>query len=146
MDAGLITVKTFENNKEIYLKRSYRGKTEDRPFGEELKLRGATDQVTYDEYLKIYKKQKAYTTTSDVRINKTRGLFTEVAGKKKLVKGHKGWEILESSKANIKNITDDFNKKIKATRGKKKKAELEAAKKKALAEERVDIRWQYTKP
>ena len=146
VDAGLITVKTFENNKEIYLKRSYRGKTEDRPFGEELKLRGATDQVTYDEYLKIYKKQKAYTTTSDVRINKTRGLFTEVAGKKKLVKGHKGWEILESSKANIKNITDDFNKKIKATRGKKKKAELEAAKKKALAEERVDIRWQYTKP
>ena len=55
-----------------------------------------------------------------------------------------GWD--KPFKANIKNITDDFNKKIKATRGKKKKAELEAAKKKALAEERVDIRWQYTKP
>ena len=146
VDAGLITVKTFEKNKATYLKRSYRGKTEDRPFGEELKLRGATDSVTHDEYLKIYKKQKAYTTTSDVRINKTRGLFSEVAGKKKLVKGHKGWEILESSKANLKTITDDFNKKIKATRGKKKKAELTTKKNQALKDERVDIRWQYTKP
>ena len=146
VDAGLITVKTFENNKNIYLKRSYRGKTEDRPFGEELKLRGATDSVTHDEYLKIYKKQKAYTTTSDIRINKTKGLFSEVAGKKKVVKGHKGWEILESSKANLKTITDDFNKKIKATRGKKKKAELTALKKQTLKDARVDIRWQYTKP
>ena len=39
-----------------------------------------------------------------------------------------------------------FNKKIKDTRGKKKKAELTAAKKKALEEMRIDIRWQYTKP
>tara|TARA_R100001594_G_scaffold142703_1_gene189867 strand:+ start:1378 stop:5073 length:3696 start_codon:yes stop_codon:yes gene_type:complete len=146
VDAGLLTVKTFENNKDIYLKRSYRGKLEDRPFGEELKLRGATDEVTHDEYLKIYKKQKAYTTTSDVRIHKTKGLFTEVAGTKKLVKGHKGWELLESSKANLKTITDKFNKKIKATRGKNKKAELVAAKKQALKDERVEIRWQYTKP
>ena len=122
MDAGLITIKTFEKNKSIYLKRSYRGKTEDRPFGEELKLRGATDSVTYEEYLKIYKKQKAYTTTSDIRANKTRGLFKDVEGKKKLIKGHQGWEILESSKANRKNIIDSFNKKIKDTRGKKKKA------------------------
>ena len=53
VDAGLMPAKTFEKNKSIYLKRSYRGKTEDRPFGEELKLRGATDSVTYDEYLKI---------------------------------------------------------------------------------------------
>ena len=146
VDVGLITVKTFEKNKATYLKRSYRGKTEDRPFGEELKLRGATDSVSHDEYLKIYKKQKAYTTTSDVRANKTRGLFREVEGKKKLIKGHKGWEILESSKANLKNITDDFNKKIKATRGKNKKAELVAAKKQALKDTRVDMRWQYTKP
>jgi len=146
VDAGLLTVKTFEKNKDIYLKRSYRGKLEDRPFGEELKLRGATDSVTHDEYLKIYKKQKAYTTTSDVRIHKTKGLFTEVAGKKKLIKGHKGWEILESSKANLKTIADDFNKKIKATRGKKKKAELTVKKNQALKDERVDMRWQYTKP
>ncbi len=146
VDAGLMTAKTFEKNKSIYLKRSYRGKTEDRPFGEELKLRGATDSVTYDEYLKIYKKQKAYTTTSDIRANKTKGLFKDVEGKKKLIKGHQGWEILESSKANRKNIIDSFNKKIKDTRGKKKKAELTAAKKKALEEMRIDIRWQYTKP
>jgi len=146
VDMGLITVKTFEKNKDIYLKRSYRGKLEDRPFGEELKLRGATDSVPYAEYLKIYKKQKAYTTTSDVRASKTRGLFREVEGEKKLIKGHKGWEILESSKANRKNIIDSFNKKIKATRGKNKKAELAATKKKALEEMAIDMRWQYTKP
>ena len=56
---GLITAETFKRNKNIYLKRSYRGKIEDRPFGEELKLRGATAKITKDEYLKIYKKTKS---------------------------------------------------------------------------------------
>jgi len=42
-------------------------------------------------------------------------------GKKKLIKGHRGWEILESSKAEMQNITDKYNNKIKLTRNKKKK-------------------------
>jgi hypothetical protein len=46
VDMGLITPQTFKRNKDIYLKRSYKGKTEDRPFGEELKTRGVTDTVT----------------------------------------------------------------------------------------------------
>jgi hypothetical protein len=146
VDAGLITRETFEQNKKIYLKRSYRGKLEDRPFGEELKLRGATDRVSLGEYDKIYKKQKAYTTTSDIRANKTRGIFTVVEGKKKLIKDHKGWEILESSKAKIQDLSDKFDNQIKATRGKNKKAELITKKRKALDELEIDIRWQYTKP
>jgi len=144
VDMGLITRETFEKNKNIYIKRSYRGKLENRPFGEELKNRGATTSVTVKEFDDIYKKQKAYTTTSQKQ-NKD-GIFVEVEGPKKVVKGHRGWEMLESSKANIQNITDDFNKKIKLTRSKKKKAQLIADKKKALDEVQVDIRWEYTKP
>ena len=117
IDAGLITRKTFEENKNKYLKRSYRGKLEDRPFGEELKLRGATERVTKEEYLKIFKKQKAYTTTSEVRPSK--GLFKEVEGKKKLIKGHKGWELLYTSEKQLKKLKKD---------------------------DVVEIRWQFTKP
>ncbi len=41
VDMGLLSPATFKKNKDTYIKRSYRGKLEDRPFGEELKLRGA---------------------------------------------------------------------------------------------------------
>ena len=118
VDAGLITRETFNRNKNIYLKRSYRGKLEDRPFGEELKLRGATLKVTKDEYNKIYKKQKAYTTTSEAQEKKT-GFFIEAQGKKKLIKGHRGWELLPSSEAGFKKLKKD---------------------------DTVEIRWEYTKP
>ena len=36
IDMGLITKETFNRNKNIYIKRSYKGKLENRPFGEEL--------------------------------------------------------------------------------------------------------------
>ena len=118
VDAGLITRETFAKNKNIYLKRSYRGKLKDRPFGEELKLRGATLKVTKDEYNKIYKKQKAYTTTSEA-VQKKTGLFVEKEGTKKLIKNHRGWELLPSSETNFKKL---------------KKNDM------------VEIRWEYTKP
>ena len=118
VDAGLITRETFAKNKNIYLKRSYRGKLKDRPFGEELKLRGATLKVTKDEYNKIYKKQKAYTTTSET-VQKKTGLFVEKEGTKKLIKNHRGWELLPSSETNFKKL---------------KKNDM------------VEIRWEYTKP
>ena len=146
VDMGLITKETFRRNKDIYLKRSYRGKLENRPFGEELKNRGATipGGVTLGEFNKVYKKQKAYTTTSQKQSKD--GIFREVEGPKKLIKGHRGWELLPSSKIEIKKITDPFDTKIKATKSKKKKAELTAAKKKATDDIKVDIRWEYTKP
>ena len=118
VDAGLITAKTFQENKNKYLKRSYKGKLEDRPFGEELKLRGATLKVTKDEYNKIYKKQKAYNTTSEVLDNKSK-LFKEVEGRKKLIKGHKGWELLYTSERELRKLKKD---------------------------DVVEIRWQFTKP
>jgi len=118
VDMGLISPQTFERNKNIYLKRSYKGKLEDRPFGEELKLRGATLTVTKDEYNKIYKKQKAYTTTTQDADKKT-GLFLDTQGKKQLIKNHRGWELLGTSEK-------DFNK-LKKT-------------------DEVQIRWEFTKP
>ena len=117
VDMGLITKETFKRNKDIYLKRSYRGKLENRPFGEELKNRGATLTVTKDEYNKIYKKQRAYTTTSQKQSKD--GIFREVEGSKKLIKGHRGWELLPSSETAFKKLKKD---------------------------DPVNIRWEYTKP
>ena len=117
VDMGLITKETFKRNKDIYLKRSYRGKLENRPFGEELKNRGATLTVTKDEYNKIYKKQRAYTTTSQKQSKD--GIFREVEGSKKLIKGHRGWELLPSSETGFKKLKKD---------------------------DPVNIRWEYTKP
>ena len=117
VDMGLITKETFRRNKDIYLKRSYRGKLENRPFGEELKNRGATLTVTKDEYNKIYKKQKAYTTTSQKQSKD--GIFREVEGPKKLIKGHRGWELLPSTETGFKKLKKN---------------------------DPVNIRWEYTKP
>ena len=104
VDMGLLSPATFKKNKDTYIKRSYRGKLEDRPFGEELKLRGAVQEVSKDEYLKIYKKQKAYTTTSQKQTKD--GLFIEAEAEaaKKLIKGHRGWELLETSKKQLKKL------------------------------------------
>ena len=144
IDMGLITKETFNRNKNIYIKRSYRGKLENRPFGEELKHRGATDKTTLKEFDEVYKKQKAYTTTSQ-KVSKD-GIFKEAEGKKKLIKGHKGWEILESSKVEMQLITDKYNNKIRLTKNKNKRLKLIADKKKELDEMQINIRWEYTKP
>ena len=144
IDMGLITKETFNRNKNIYIKRSYKGKLENRPFGEELKHRGATDKITLKEFDEVYKKQKAYTTTSQ-KVSKD-GIFKEAEGTKKLIKGHKGWEILESSKVEMQLITDKWNNKIRLTKNKNKKSKLIADKKKELDEMQINIRWEYTKP
>ena len=148
IDMGLITRETFERNKNIYIKRSYKGKLENRPFAEELKNRGAkAKNIPLKEFDEVYKKQKAYTTTSVTRTEgKEKGIFTDVEGKKKILKGHRGWELLESSKAKIQKETDTFNEKINKARTKKKKAELIKEKKIALGNIEVDARWEFTKP
>ena len=148
VDMGLITKETFNRNKNIYIKRSYKGKLENRPFAEELKNRGAkAEGILLKEFDEVYKKQKAYTTTSEIRTEgKKKGIFTDVEGKKKILKGHRGWELLESSKAKIQKETDTFNEKISKARTKKKKAELIKEKKIALGNIEVDARWEFTKP
>ena len=118
VDMGLISPITFKRNKDIYLKRSYRGKLEDRPFGEELRNRGATLIITKDEYNKLYKKQKAYTTTTQ-DLDKKTGLFRQAEGKRKLIKGHRGWELLGTSQKEFRKLK---------------------------ANDEVQIRWEFTKP
>jgi len=117
VDVGLITRETFERNKQTYLKRSYVDFADKRKYGEELRARGAIQTVTKRAYLNIYKKQKAYTTTGLEQDPK--GLFKLVQGPKKLLKGHRGWELLGTSEK-------QFNK-LKGT-------------------DEVQIRWEYTKP
>ena len=118
VDLGLLKPETFKKNKEIYLKRSYVDFEDTRKFGEELRLRGAGPfKVLKSEYRDIYKKQKAYTTTSfDLG---TDSIFKEVKGPKKLIKGHKGWELLNLSKKQYQKLKDN---------------------------DIVEIRWEYTKP
>ena len=117
VDVGLITKETFQRNKDTYLKRSYVDYADKRKYGEELRTRGAVETVTKRDYLKIYKPQKAYTTTGLEK--DPNGLFKLVQGPKKLLKNHRGWELLGTS-------LKDF-KKLKAT-------------------DDVTIRWEYTKP
>jgi len=82
IDMGLITKETFNRNKNIYIKRSYRGKLENRPFAEELKHRGATQKTTIKEFDEVYKGQQAYTTTSQ-KVSKD-GIFKEAEREKKI--------------------------------------------------------------
>jgi hypothetical protein len=117
VDIGLITKETFKRNKETYLKRSYVDYADARKYGEELRVRGAIETVTKRDYLKIYKPQRAYTTTGLKRDSD--GLFKLVQGPKKLLPNHRGWELLNTSQKQFKNLkpTDE-----------------------------VQIRWEYTKP
>ena len=131
VDMGILSPATFLRNKDTYLKRTYsKYKDEPREFGEELKLRGAYQKVTKQEYEDYYKDQIAFTTTSlrekeifeleDVPgATGKKYLFEDVVGKKERLKNHRGWELLNSSEKDYA--------KLKPT-------------------DEVEIRWEFTKP
>ena len=132
VDMGILNPATFADNKASYLKRTYsKYKDEPREFGEELRLRGAYQKVTKQEYEDYYKDQIAFTTTSLVEKpikeledvpgakGKLKYLFEDVAGKKERLKGHKGWELLNTSEAQYAKLGPG---------------------------DEVEIRWQFTKP
>ena len=132
VDMGILSPATFEKNKNIYLKRTYsKYKDDTRKFGEELRLRGAYQKVSKQEYEDYFKEQKAFTTTSLIEKpifeledvpgpkGKLKYLFDDVQGKKEVLKNHRGWELLNLSKKKYDalNPTDT-----------------------------VEIRWEFTKP
>ena len=132
VDMGILSPATFERNKNIYLKRTYSKYQDDpREFGEELRLRGAYQKVTKQEYEDYYKEQIAFTTTSllekpikeleDVpgAKGKLKYLFEDVAGKKERLEGHRGWELLNTSESQYAKLKDS---------------------------DEVEIRWEFTKP
>ena len=132
VDMGILSPATFLRNKDTYLKRTYsKYKDDPREFGEELKLRGAYQKVTKQEYEDYYKDQVAFTTTSlrekpifeleDVpgAKGKLKYLFEDVAGKKERLKGHRGWELLNTSEAQYAKLGPG---------------------------DEVEIRWEFTKP
>ena len=131
VDMGILSPATFLKNKDTYLKRTYsKYKDDPREFGEELRLRGAYQKVTKQEYEDYYKDQIAFTTTSlrqkeifeleDVP-GKTgkKYLFEDVVGKKERLANHRGWELLNTSEKDYA--------KLKPT-------------------DEVEIRWEFTKP
>ena len=108
---------TFIKNRDTYLKRTYsKYKDDPREFGEELRLRGAYQKVTKQEYEDYFKDQIAFTTTSlrekpifeleDVpgAKGKLKYLFEDVVGKKERLKNHRGWELLDSSQKNYAKL------------------------------------------
>jgi len=132
VDMGILSPATFLKNKDTYLKRTYsKYKDDPREFGEELRLRGAYQKVTKQEYEDYYKDQIAFTTTSltekpifeleDVpgAKGKLKYLFEDVAGKKERLNNHRGWELLNSSEKDYKKL---------------------------LPTDEVEIRWEFTKP
>ena len=132
VDMGILSPATFLRNKDTYLKRTYsKYKDDPREFGEELRLRGAYQKVTKQEYEDYYKEQIAFTTTSlrekpifeleDVpgAKGKLKYLFEDVAGKKERLKGHRGWELLNTSEAQYAKLGPG---------------------------DEVEIRWEFTKP
>ena len=132
VDMGILSPATFLRNKDTYLKRTYsKYKDDPREFGEELRLRGAYQKVTKQEYEDYYKDQIAFTTTSltekpifeleDVpgAKGKLKYLFEEVAGKKERLEGHRGWELLNTSEKQYAKLSPG---------------------------DEVEIRWEFTKP
>ena len=131
VDMGILSPATFLKNRDTYLKRTYsKYKDEPRDFGEELRLRGAYQKVTKQEYEDYYKNQVAFTTTSLVQkpvkeledvpgATGTKYLFEDVVGKKERLKNHRGWELLNSSEAQYAKLGPG---------------------------EEVEIRWEFTKP
>jgi len=132
VDMGILSPATFLKNKDTYLKRTYsKYKDDTREFGEELRLRGAYQKVTKQEYEDYYKDQIAFTTTSlrekpifeleDVpgAKGKLKYLFEDVAGKKERLNNHRGWELLNTSE--------------------KQYAKLGPG-------DEVEMRWEFTKP
>ena len=129
---GILSPATFLKNRDTYLKRTYsKYKDDTREFGEELRLRGAYQKVTKQEYEDYYKDQIAFTTTSlrekpikeleDVpgAKGKLKYLFEDVAGKKERLNNHRGWELLNTSE--------------------KQYAKLGPG-------DEVEMRWEFTKP
>ena len=132
VDMGILSPATFLRNKDTYLKRTYsKYKDDPKEFGEELRLRGAYQKVTKQEYEDYYKDQIAFTTTSLVEKpikeledvpgakGKLKYLFEDVAGKKERLKDHRGWELLNTSEAQYAKLGPG---------------------------EEVEIRWEFTKP
>ena len=132
VDMGILNPATFADNKASYLKRTYsKYKDDPREFGEELRLRGAYQKVTKQEYEDYYKDQIAFTTTSLVEKpikeledvpgakGKLKYLFEDVAGKKERLNNHRGWELLNTSEAQYAKLGPG---------------------------DEVEIRWQFTKP
>ena len=132
VDMGILSPATFERNKNIYLKRTYsKYKDDPRQFGEELRLRGAYQLVSKQEYEDFYKNQKAFTTTSLLEKpikeledvpgpkGKLKYLFGEAEGKKEVLKNHRGWELLNLSSKQYDSLKPN---------------------------DTVEIRWEFTKP
>ena len=132
VDMGILSPATFLKNRDIYLKRTYsKYKDDPREFGEELRLRGAYQKVTKQEYEDYYKNQIAFTTTSLVEKpikeledvpgakGKLKYLFEDVVGKKERLEGHRGWELLNTSEKQYAKLAPG---------------------------DEVEIRWEFTKP
>ena len=132
VDLGLLAPKTFQENKNRYLGRLYRGQEEDIPIelkkiGDDLKPRGTLHEVTVADWFRTYKNQKP--TVNDI-----------------VEPGHKGWELLgdfEEIGGQLYQVTKRQKPTVTDERlGKKGKV---VGKKLLKRDAMIPIRWQLTK-
>ena len=83
IDAGILTAETVQRNIKRYIRRAYAGEDLAK-LGSDLKARGAIEEITPDEWVKKYSKEKAFK--------------IDDAGKTVPIEDHKGWELFGNLK------------------------------------------------
>ena len=123
IDAGILTAETVQRNIKRYIRRAYAGEDLAK-LGSDLKARGAIEEITPDEWVKKYSKEKAFK--------------IDDAGKTVPIEDHKGWELFG-------NLKDPNTGKLTNERATVEKIKKLARNKKTKNEPIATIRWEYTK-
>ena len=161
VDYGLIAERTYNRNILTYLRRTYTSNDKLAKIGDELKPRGFHIQVSKDEYVKLYSKDKAFQidgSNDNALVKQFQKIRTEEQEKigskeyKKLlekltnktkIKGHKGWEVFSLGPGSGKRLSDAQRKELEF--GDPKSAAFKKAFKKLKSDDALTIRWQLTK-
>ena len=161
VDYGLIAERTYKRNILTYLRRTYTSDDKLAKIGDELKPRGFHIQVSKNEYLKLYSKDKAFQIdggNDNALVKKFQKIRTEEQEKigtkeyKKLleqlknktkIKGHKGWEIFSLGPGSGKRLTDAQRKELEF--GDPKSVAFKRAFNKLKSDDALTLRWQLTK-
>ena len=123
IDAGILTPETVQRNIKRYIRRSYAGEDLAK-LGSDLKARGVLEEITPDEWVKRYSKEKAFK--------------IDDAGKTVPIEDHKGWELFG-------NLKDPKTGKLTNERATIENIKKLARNKKTKNEPIATIRWEYTK-
>jgi hypothetical protein len=161
VDFGLLSERTFKQNIQTYLRRTYTSDESLAKVGDELKPRGFHIQVSKKEFAKYYSKDKAFQIDAandnklvkqfqKIRTEEQYKIGTKEYNKlleqlkdKTRVKGHKGWEVFSLGPGSGRKLTDAQRKELEF--GNPKGQAFKRAFAKLKDDDVLTIRWQLTK-